>query len=269
MTTMMASLVEWRSNRSPFLYIFFDFSFSWFPPPLPFFYPPLTFFLLFSYLPYTAHSCNPVGWYGNSFLHDDVRTSAISSFFSFVERMRVWNFASHHITLWVFLLTWTLGFTWEVHISYTIYPYGHEEMELDWNWYSNSLFRYIISRHTISYCVFPFFPFFPCVFFVILFAVLGWGEAVSTWNFTYYYYLCIICYPFSLLSSFIIIMPDIGQRLFLLSLLPSFCNSYIHPTCGLGRGTLYTACAVILSWSCFYTLTDGDTQWRYCITISV
>lgn len=196
MMTMMASLVEWRSNSSPFFPSSLLFCISWFllliSPSPSLFYPPLTFFfLLFSnpHIPHTA-ATQSAGT-GNSFLHDDVRTSAISCFLL----LNGYVFGTlHHITSpFGFLFTWTLGFTWEVHISYTIYPYGHE-VELDWNWYSDSLLRYIISRYTISYCVFPFFPFFPCVFCHFVCCV---EMRRGCFNLGLYHYLCIICYYFS------------------------------------------------------------------------
>ena len=162
--------------------------------------------------------------------------------------MRVWNFASHNITLW-FSFYVDVG----IHLRGTYIIHHIPHMDMRWNWIgidiptvcSGTSYHAILYHH-VSFLSSPSFlvslSFFRCV-----------EVRRGCFHLGLYHYLCIICYYFSFCAFFITLMPDIGQRF--LSYLCLFWHSYIHPTCVLGRGTLYTACAVILSWSCLYTLT--------------
>ena len=228
MMTMMASLVEWRSNSSLFPSVLLDISWfflSWFPPPLPFFYPPLTIVLLFSYphMPRTAATQSAGA--GSSFLHDDVRTSAISCFLL----LNGCVFGTlHHITSpFGFLFTWTLGFTWEVHISYTIYPI--------WTWGGiglESIFQQFVQVHHITpYYIILCLSFLPLLSLCLCHFVRCVGMRRGCFHLGLYHYLCIICYYFSFCAFFITLMPDIGQR-FLSSFFAFFgIHIYIQPVC--------------------------------------
>lgn len=193
MMTMMASLVEWRSNSSLFFFCpspsfyTFWFSFSWFPPPLPFFYPPLTFFLLFSYpqIPHTA-AIQSAGT-GNSFLHDDVRTSAFSFCFLLLDGCVLGTL--HHITspFWFFILRgcWDLPERYIYHIPYTHMDMRWNRIGIDIPTVCSGTSYHAILYLTVSLLSSSSF----LVSFVILFAVLGAGLL----QLGLYHYLCIIC----------------------------------------------------------------------------
>lgn len=178
--------------------------------------------------------------------------------------MRVWNFASHNITLWFsFYVDVGIHLRGTYIIHHTPYtPYGHE-VELDWNRYSNSLFRYIISRHTISSCVFPFFPFFPCVF--VIFS-LCWGEArlfpLGTLPLLMYHLLLLF-----LLCFFHNSHAGYRPALFIISL-PFLAFIYTSNLC-VGEGDFVYGMCCHLVLVVFVYFDWMGTQWRYCISLSL
>lgn len=161
--------------------------------------------------------------------------------------MRVWNFASHHITLW---------FSFYVDVERYIYHTPYTHMDMRWNWIGidiptvcSGTSYHAILYHTVSFLSSPSFL---VSFLSFLFAVLGWGGLFQLGT------LPLLMYHLLLFSLCLLLFHNshAGHRpaLFIISF-AFFWHSYIHPTRVLGRGTLYTACALILSWSCLYTLT--------------
>ena len=140
--------------------------------------------------------------------------------------MRVWNFASHHITLW-FSFYVDVG----IHLRGTYIIHHIPHMDMRWNWIgidiptvcSGTSYHAILYHH-VSFLSSPSFlvslSFFRCV-----------EVRRGCFHLGLYHYLCIICYYFSFCAFFITLMPDIGQR-FLSSFFAFFgIHIYIQPVC--------------------------------------
>lgn len=163
--------------------------------------------------------------------------------------MRVWNFASHHITLW-FSFYVDVG----IHLRGTYIIHHIPHMDMRWNWIGIDIPTVCsgTSYHAILYHHVSFLS-SPSFLVSLSFCSLCWNEArlfpLGTLPLLMYHLLLLflLCFFHNSHAGY---RPALFIIFFCL-----FWHSYIHPTCVLGRGTLYTACAVILSWSCLYTLT--------------
>ena len=107
--------------------------------------------------------------------------------FSFVERMRVGNFVSHHITLLVFHFTWMLDLPerYIYHIPYTHMDMRRNRIGIDIPRVCSGISYHAILYLTVSFLSSSSF----LVSFVILFAVLG----ARLLQLGLCHYLCIIC----------------------------------------------------------------------------
>lgn len=174
--------------------------------------------------------------------------------------MRVWNFASHHITLW-FSFCVDVGIhlrgTYTIH-HIPIWTWGGIGLEL--------IFRQFVQVHHITlYYIILCLSFLPLLSLCLLsFCLLCWDEArlfqLGTSPLLMYHLLL-----FFLLSLFITLMPEIGQR-FLLSR-PFLTVIYTSNLC-VGEGDfVYGMCSHLVLVVFVYFDWMG-TQWRYCIPLS-
>ena len=266
MMTMMASLVEWRSNSSPLFCpspsIFTSwFSFSWFPPPLPFFYPPLTFFLLFSYpqIPHTAaiQSADT----GNSFLHDDVRTSAFSFCFLLLNGCVLGTL--YHITspFWFFILRGCWIYLTGTYIIYHIPIWTWDGIGLE------LIFQEFVQVYHITlYYILLCLSFLPLLSLCLLsFCSLCWGRGCFNLDFATTYVSSVSI--FSFVSFFH--NSHAGHRPALLLSLAFLTFIYTSNLC-VGEGDfVYGICShLVLSHVCILWL-DGDTMKILHFTVPV
>ena len=267
MMTMMASLVEWRSNGCPFSHLpsfftFFFFFISLITPSPSLFYPPLTFcfFPLFSYLPLRHTAATQSAGTGNSFLHDDVRTSAFSFCFLLLNGCVLGTL--HHITS-------PFGFSFYVDVgiylrgTYIIYRIPI------WTWGGIGLeliFQQLVQVHHITpYYILLCLSFLPLLSLCLCHFVrcVRMRRGCFNVDFTTTYVSSVIIFPF--VSSFSYLSCRTSASVFIISCL---FDIHIYIQLCVGEGDFVYGMCSHLALVMFVYFDWMGPQWRYCISLS-